>query len=135
EVFYFKKGKQVEEISTAMVSKIKYGIRIFEKRNFQYDPSLRLSIDEMPTQPDIDLVNHSAFVELLVNGEHKLYKYVEKGVSMFFYEDMSNNLVLLQYKKYINSRQEINENKTFQIQLKNTLPNPVFQTENDYESL
>src|SRR5690606_8405169 len=79
EVFYFKKGKQVEEISTAMVSKIKYGIRIFEKRNFQYDPSLRLSIDEMPTQPDIDLVNHSAFVELLVNGEHKLYKYVEKG--------------------------------------------------------
>lgn len=135
EVFYFKQGKKIEEISTATVSKIKYGTRVFEKRDFHYDPSLRLNIDEMPTQSDINLINHSAFVELLVNGEHKLYKYVEKGVFMFFYEDVSNNLVLLQYKKYINSRQEISENKTFQIQLKNTLPNPAFQTENDYKSL
>lgn len=135
DVFYFKKGKKVEEISTATVSKIKFGTRVFEKRDFYYDPSLRLNIDEMSTQSDIDLVNHSAFVELLVNGEYKLYKYVEKGVSIFFYEDLSNNLVLLQYKKYINSRQEINENKTFQIQLKNTLPNPAFQSEYAYESL
>lgn len=36
---------------------------------------------------------------------------------------------------YINSRRQINEIKTFQIQLKNTLPNPTFQSEYAYESL
>lgn len=66
--FYFKNGKKVEEISVDAVNKIKYGTHVFEKRNFQYDPSLRINIDEMSSKATIDLVDHTTFVELLING-------------------------------------------------------------------
>ncbi|MEG0852182.1 MAG: hypothetical protein RSH24_20085 [Flavobacterium sp.] len=112
-----KKGKE-ETVETSAATFIKYGTIVFEKKSFQYDPSLRTDIANMPKQKDFQLVNKTAFVQLMVNGDTKLYKYLENGVSTFFYETANNQLTTLKYKKYLENGNDINENKEFISQLK-----------------
>lgn len=112
-----KKGKE-ETVETNAAALIKYGTIVFEKKSFQYDPSLRMDIANMPKQKDFQLVNKTAFVQLMVNGDTKLYKYSENGVSTFFYEHANNELITLKYKKYLENGTDINENKEFISQLK-----------------
>lgn len=112
-----KKGKE-EIIKTNKVSLIKYGTLVFEKKKFQYDPSLRMDIANMSKQREFHLVNKTAFVQLMVNGDTRLYKYLENGVSTFFYETANNQLTTLKYKKYLENGTDINENKEFISQLK-----------------
>jgi len=112
-----KKGKE-EIVETSSATLIKYGTMVFEKKSFQYDPSLRMDIANMPKQKDFQLVNKTAFVQLMVNGDTKLYKYSENGVSTFFYETANNQLTTLKYKKYLENGNDINENREFISQLK-----------------
>lgn len=112
-----KKGKE-ETVETNSATLIKYGIVVFEKKSFQYDPSVRLDISNMPKQEAFQLVDKIAFAQLMVNGDIKLYKYTENGVSTFFYEIGNDKLITLKYKKYLENGNNINENKEFISQLK-----------------
>lgn len=112
-----KKGKE-ETVDTNKASLIKYGTVVFEKKSFQYDPSVRSDIANMSKQKEFQLVNKTAFVQLMVNGDTKLYKYTENGVTTFFYETSNNELTTLKYKKYLKNDTDINENKEFINQLK-----------------
>ena len=93
-----KKGKE-ETVETSTATLIKYGSIVFEKKSFQYDPSTRMDIANMSKQKEFRLVNKTAFVQLMVNGDTKLYKYTENGVSTFFYETENKQLTTLKYKK------------------------------------
>lgn len=128
------KGKQ-ETIETNKVSLIKYGTFVFEKKSFQYDPSVRLDIANMPKQKEYQLLNKTAFVQLMVNGDTKLYKYSENGVATFFYETANNQRTTLEYKRYLGNANDINENKEFTNQLKNLNNKSVNNNEGFYNAL
>lgn len=129
-----KKGKEeIVEINTT--TSIKYGTVVFEKKTFQYDPSVRLDIANMPKQKEFQLVNKTAFVQLMVNGDTKLYKYIENGVSTFFYENVNNELTTLKYKKYIENGTDINENREFVDQLKENVQSKNALSEGFYSTL
>lgn len=128
------KGKEeTVEINTATL--IKYGTVVFEKKSFEYDPSLRLDIANMPKQKEFQLVNKTAFVQLMVNGDIKLYKYLENGVSTFFYETANNQLTTLKYKKYLENETDINENKEFLSQLQKIKNERVSGNEGYYNAV
>lgn len=128
------KGKQ-ETIETNKVSLIKYGMLVFEKKTFQYDPSVRLDITNMPKQKEYQLVNKTAFVQLMVNGDTKLYKYSENGVATFFYETPNNQITTLEYKRYLGNANDINENKEFANQLKDLNNKSINNNEGLYNAI
>lgn len=115
--FIFRNGKNTEVIQTSLVSKIKYGIDVFEKRQFQYDLSTSNDLKKMSKQKDVELEDKTAFLQLIVDGRYKLYKYVNNGTSVFFYEDASGQLTTLNYKKYVENGTDIKENKEYLTQL------------------
>lgn len=129
-----KKGKgETVETSTAIL--IKYGSIVFEKKSFQYDPSTRMDIANMSRQKEFQLVNKTAFVQLMVNGDTKLFKYTENGVSTFFYEAANNQLITLKYKKYLENSTDIHENKEFISQLKEVKNEKVNNNEGYYNAV
>lgn len=115
--FIFRNGKNTEVIQTSLVSKIKYGIDVFEKRQFQYDLSTSNDLKKMSKQKDVELEDKTSFLQLIVDGRYKLYKYVNNGTSVFFYEDVSGQLTTLNYKKYVENGTDIKENKEYLTQL------------------
>jgi hypothetical protein len=89
----------------------------------------------MPKQKEYQLVNKTAFVQLMVNGDTKLYKYSENGVATFFYETANNQRTTLEYKRYLGNANDINENKEFTNQLKNLNNKSVNNNEGFYNAL
>lgn len=128
-----KKGKE-ETVEASTATLIKYGSIVFEKKSFQYDPSTRMDISKMPKQKDFQFVNKTAFVQLMVNGDTKLYKYTENGVSTFFYETANKQLTTLKYKKYLENGTDINENKEFLSQLQEVKNERVSSNEGYYNA-
>ncbi|KAA5538125.1 hypothetical protein [Paenimyroides baculatum] len=129
-----KKGKE-ETVETSTATLIKYGSIVFEKKSFQYDPSTRMDIANMSKQKEFRLVNKTAFVQLMVNGDIKLYKYTESGVPTFFYETVNNQLTTLKYKKYLENGTDINENKEFLSQLQEVKNEKVSGNEGYYNAV
>jgi len=129
-----KKGKE-ETVETSTATLIKYGSIVFEKKSFQYDPSMRMDIANMSKQKEFRLVNKTAFVQLMVNGDTKLYKYTENGVSTFFYETANKQLTTLKYKKYLENGTDINENKEFLSQLQEVKNEKVSGNEGYYNAV
>lgn len=129
-----QKGKE-ETVETSTATLIKYGSIIFEKKSFQYDPSTRMDIANMSKQKEFRLVNKTAFVQLMVNGDIKLYKYTESGVSTFFYETVNNQLTTLKYKKYLENGTDINENKEFLSQLQEVKNEKISGNEGYYNAV
>lgn len=135
ESFVYRKGNKTEVVNSDAAKTIKYGTKIFEKREFQFDPSVRFDIANMSTNKNLKLINKTDFLELLVDGNFKLYKYVENGISTFFYEDSSKKLTTLEYKKYLNNGTDIYENKEYLNQLKDNVKNETEQTESYYNTV
>lgn len=135
EYFFYRKGNKTEEINVNSVNTIKYGTEVFEKKQFQYDPSIKLDIDKMSKNKELNLVSKTAFLQLLVNGNYKLYKYVENGVTTFFYEDDSNKLTTLKYKKYLLNNTDIDENKEYLNQLSQNINSGTKQVEGYYSTI
>jgi len=129
-----KKGKE-ETVETSTATLIKYGSIVFEKKSFQYDPSLRMDISKMPKQKEFQFVNKTAFVQLMVNGDTKLYKYTENGVSTFFYETANKQLTTLKYKKHLENGTDINENKEFLSQLQEVKNEKINGNEGYYNAV
>lgn len=129
-----KKGKE-ETVETSTATLIKYGSIVFEKKSFQYDPSMRMDIANMSKQKEFRLVNKTAFVQLMVNGDTKLYKYTENGVSTFFYETANKQLTTLKYKKYLENGTDINENKQFLNQLQEVKNEKISGNEGYYNAV
>lgn len=126
-----KKGKE-EIIKTNKVSLIKYGTLVFEKKKFQYDPTVRYEIGNLNSSRSLSMVEANDFLQLLVDGEYKLYKYSKNSVSTFFYEIPNEEIITLLYKKYLTRNKSINENKDFKVQLWNNVKNPKYSTLDNY---
>lgn len=112
-----KKNKNVLLVGTDSVINVKSGASFFSKKQFQIDPSPNFDIESMSTDSSFKLEERTSFLKLLVEGNYKLYKYTENGNTYFFYEDALGEIITLKYKKHINNRNEISENKAFIQQL------------------
>jgi len=130
-----RKRGVVETISVGELAYIQYGTLIFEKKSFEYDPSARLDISNFSKEKEFNLVNKTAFLQLLVNGEFKLYKYLENGVATYFYEISAQKLTTLKYKKYVEHAVDIKENKEFINQLINDVQGESSFKEGYYDAL
>ena len=75
EKFVFRNGNKSITIPTNSVKQIKYGMLIFEMKKFQYDPTVRFEIGNLNSNRNLNLVETNDFLQLLVDGEYKLYKY------------------------------------------------------------
>lgn len=133
--FIIRKNGKEETVESNNATLIKYGTIVFEKKSFQYDPLVRLDIVNMPKQKEFQLVNKTAFVQLMVNGDTRLYKYTENGVSTFFYETANKQLTTLKYKKYLENGTDINENKEFLVQLQEVKNERISGNEGYYNAV
>lgn len=135
EEFILKNGNQQTKIKTGSVSEIKYGTLIFEKKKFQYDPTIRFEIGNLNNSRGLNLIEEYGFVQLLVDGEYKLYRYIKNGVSTFFFEKSNGEMVTLAYKKYLRSSGSISENNDFRAQLWNNVKNSKYSSLDNYSFL
>lgn len=126
-----KKGKE-ETVETSSATLIKYGTIVFEKKKFQYDPTVRYEIGNLNSNRSLSMVETIDFLQLLVDGQYKLYRYSKNGVSTFFYEIPNKEVTTLVYKKYLTRNNSINENKDFKAQLWNNVKNPKYSTLDNY---
>lgn len=135
EKIIIRNNKQIEEVELSGIKEVKYGVNIFQKKEFQYDPSISYQINELSENKDFDLKQKIAFVQLLVEGNYNLYQYIEKGVSTFFYQNPEGDLITLGYKKYFKERNNIAENKFYQTQLFENVKNPKYSSIGSYSIL
>ena len=135
EEFIFRNGNKSTTVSTKSVKQIKYGMLIFEMKKFQYDPTVRYEIGNMDSNRSLNMVETNDFLQLLVDGEYKLYRYSKKGVSTFFYENSNRELITLVYKKYLKRNNSISENKDFKVQLWNNVKNTKYATLDNYSHI
>lgn len=135
EKIIIRNNKQIEEVELSGIKEVKYGVNIFQKKEFQYDPSISYQINELSENKDFYLKQKIAFVQLLVEGNYNLYQYIEKGVSTFFYQNPEGDLITLGYKKYFKERNNIAENKFYQTQLFENVKNPKYLNIGSYSIL
>lgn len=135
EEFILKNGNQQTKVVTSSVREIKYGASIFEIKKFQYDPTVRNEISNLSKERKLNFVETSNFVQLIVDGEYKLYRYLKNGISTFFYENSNKEMVTLAYKKYLISNSTIGENNDFRVQLWNNVKNSKYPSLDSYSYL
>lgn len=133
--FYFKNENGETKIQTNTITEIKYGVLLFEKKQFKHDPSIRYEIQNLNSKKDFNLVDTNDFVQLLVDGDYKLYRYSHQGVSFFYYQKLNNELKPLLYKKYITQGTVINENNEFKKELWKEVKNDKYPNYDRYTFL
>ncbi len=133
--FYFKNENGETKIQTNTVKELKYGVLLLEKKQFKFDPTIRFEIQNLNSEREFNLVNAYDFVELLVDGDFKLYRYKKNGVSTFLYQNLNGDLVPLLYKKYVTQRTTIIENSEFKKQLWREVKNEKYTSFDRYTYL
>lgn len=135
EEFILKNGNQQTKVKTSSAREIKYGASVFIMKKFQYDPIVRNEISNLSKERKLNFVETSNFVQLIVDGEYKLYRYLKNGISTFFYENSNKEMVTLAYKKYLKSNSTISENNDFRVQLWNNVKNSKYPSLDSYSYL
>ncbi|HUH25798.1 MAG TPA: hypothetical protein VLY87_04175 [Flavobacterium sp.] len=135
EKIIVRKNKQIEEIDLTEIKEVKYGTDIFQKKEFQYEPSNGYSIDNLTKDEKFYFIKKGAFVQLLVEGNYNLYLYVANGVSTFIYQNPEGNLITLGYKKYLKDGNNIVENKFYLNQLFENVKNTKYTNLSTYSIL
>lgn len=132
---YFRDHGKIDLVNLETVKEVKYGSFIFRKRTFVFDPSAVSDINEMSSDPVFKGVEKVGFLQLLADGNYQLYRYINRGSSVFLYETNNENIRVLEYKKYLTSQRSVRENKTFQLQLEQDLENQKYSKVKSYSAL
>jgi len=132
---YFRDHGKIDLVNLDTVKEVKYGSFIFRKKTFVFDPSVVSDINEMSSDPVFKGTEKTGFLQLLTDGDYQLYRYINKGFSVFLYEVNNENLRVLEYKKYLTPQRSVMENKNFQVQLEQDLGNERFSKVKSYSAL
>lgn len=130
--FYFRNKKKTEKIDLKDVIEIKYGTAVFKKKNFRIDASIGIKVNDLSNKRDMKYVDKTDFLQLLVDGDYSLYRYIDKGISVFFYETNNQGVQTLVYKKYREADYSIKENKDFLLQLEKDIRKNEYFKEGSY---
>jgi len=135
EKIFIRERNGIEEVDLNNISEVRWGTAIFQKKRFQYDPTLNYTIDKLTEKASFDFVEKTDFMQLLVDGDYKLYQYVENGIPTFVYENPEGMFVTLEYKKYLGRNRTILLNTNYMIQLFENVKNPKYKTVGSYSVL
>jgi hypothetical protein len=134
-VYSFTEKGATKNIDLSQVEEFAVGGVKYQKKMFYYDPEAKLDFQQISSSPDYNEQVKTSLVEVLVEGQYSLYRYVEGGVPTFFYSIDGNDLNTLIYKKYLDKNSIIQENNSFVNQLMNQFPDSKFNSKIDFKSI
>lgn len=117
EILIKKEKGITEKVLTNTLKELSFGSTELIRKKFTFDPTLTSDFSKLTNNEGFNLIDKNDFLELLVDGEYKLYRFVHEGNSTFFYEGEKGALITLYYKKYLAPNKNIFENKAFVKQL------------------
>jgi hypothetical protein len=77
--------------------------------------------NELNNNAELELTKKRIFLQLLVEGKANLYHYVDANSRRFYYQIDENQIILLEYKEYINENNKIAKNENYKGELWNNL--------------
>lgn len=123
EKFEYKlnEGEDSKTGDVNSISKLEiYNKVIYMAANVDIDINTSTS-NELNNNAELELTKKRIFLQLLVEGKANLYQYVDANSRRFYYQIDENQIILLEYKEYINENNKIAKNENYKGELWNNL--------------
>jgi hypothetical protein len=123
EKFEYKlnEGEDSKTGDVNSISKLEiYNKVIYMAANVDIDINTSTS-NELNNNAELELTKKRIFLQLLVEGKANLYHYVDANSRRFYYQIDENQIILLEYKEYINENNKIAKNENYKGELWNNL--------------